>query len=116
MGVNTLAFRLPQHNSFYGVDADCVGITEKIPWEKNRQWLELLARSSTPLFVSVKPDLLSEEQREELKDAFAVASLQEDEMIPVDWMETTTPSRYLVNGKEVRFKWYTEKGNESFAL
>lgn len=115
MGVNTLAFRLPQHNSFYGVDADCVGITEKIPWEKNRQWLELLARSSTPLFVSVKPDLLSEEQTEELKDAFAVASLQEDEMIPVDWMETTTPSRYLVNGKEVRFKWYTEKGNESFA-
>ena len=26
MGVNTLAFRLPQHNTFYHIDADCVGI------------------------------------------------------------------------------------------
>ena len=34
MGVNTLAFRLPQHNTFYHIDADCVGIFGMIPWEK----------------------------------------------------------------------------------
>ncbi len=28
MGVNTLAFRLPQHGTFYTLDADLVGITE----------------------------------------------------------------------------------------
>ena len=31
MGVNTLAFRLPQHNKMYCVDGDCVGITTIIP-------------------------------------------------------------------------------------
>jgi len=36
IGVNTLSFRLPQHRAFYDVDADCVGITGKIPWEFNR--------------------------------------------------------------------------------
>ena len=34
MGVNTLAFRLPQHNTFYHIDADCVGIFRKDPWDK----------------------------------------------------------------------------------
>ena len=33
MGVNTLAFRLPQHNAFYHIDADCVGIFGMIPWD-----------------------------------------------------------------------------------
>ena len=37
MGVNTLAFRLPQHRAFFDMDADCVGITGKIDWNKNRQ-------------------------------------------------------------------------------
>lgn len=54
MGVNTLAFRLPQHNTFYHIDADCVGIFGMIPWEKNRQWADVLAKSGTPLFVSGK--------------------------------------------------------------
>ena len=37
MGINTLAFRMCQHNKFYIVDADCVGITNCIEWKKNRQ-------------------------------------------------------------------------------
>ncbi len=45
MGVNTLAFRAPQHNTFFAVDADCVGLTRQIPWELNRQWLDLLAEA-----------------------------------------------------------------------
>ena len=32
MGVNTLAFRLPQHGRFFSVDADCVPITAAISW------------------------------------------------------------------------------------
>ena len=54
MGVNSLAFRAPQHGTFFAVDGDCAGQAETnaVLWEKNRQWLELLARSGTPLFVS----------------------------------------------------------------
>ncbi len=33
MGVNTLAFRLPQHETFFLADADCVPVTNEIPWE-----------------------------------------------------------------------------------
>ncbi len=54
MGVNCLAFRGPQNGAFYFVDADCAGLATAgaVPWEKNSQWLDLLARSGTPLFVS----------------------------------------------------------------
>ena len=58
MGVNTLAFRGAQHGAFYVADADCVGVTNAVPWALNRQWLDLLARSGTMLFVSLAPDAL----------------------------------------------------------
>ena len=52
MGVNTLAFRLPQNGTFYTVDADLVGITAAVPWELNRQWLDVLAHSGVATIVS----------------------------------------------------------------
>jgi alpha-galactosidase len=57
MGVNTLAFRGAQHGAFYVADADCVGVTNAVPWVYNRQWPDLLARG-TMLFVSLAPDAL----------------------------------------------------------
>lgn len=63
MGVNTLAFRLPQHNKFYAVDGDCVGLTTDISWERNKQWLQLLAESGAPLFISAKTEALGEAQK-----------------------------------------------------
>ena len=63
MGINTLAFRSPQQGNFFDMDADCVGLTNAIPWSLNRQWLDLLARSGTPLFVSAAPDAVKQEQR-----------------------------------------------------
>ncbi len=55
MGVNCLAFRAPQNGAFYLVDADCSGLAQAnaVPWDKNRQWLDLLARSGTPLFCEL---------------------------------------------------------------
>src|SRR5690242_8850925 len=58
MGVNSLAFRGAQHGAFYAADADCCGVTTHVPWSLNRQWLDLLARSGTTLFVSLAPDAL----------------------------------------------------------
>ncbi len=115
MGVNTLAFRNCQNGKFFMSDADCVGITGAISWEQNREWLFALSRSGSPLFVSCKPGVLNENELKELKEAYEVASLQADTFVPLDWMETTTPERYLLNGKEITFKWYTKRGNESFA-
>ena len=70
MGVNTLAFRAAQQGAFFDVDADCVGLTKAIPWSLNRQWLDLLSRSGTPLFVSAAPDAVGPEQRSALRRSF----------------------------------------------
>ncbi len=105
MGINTLAFRMPQHKRFFEVDADCVGITDQIDWYFNSQWLTLLANSGTPLFVSVKPDSLDKEQEMELKRAYAIASRQDTIAEPLDWMETTCPSRWNIIGEKQCFHW-----------
>ncbi len=114
MGVNTLAFRNCQNGRFFMSDADCVGITGAIDWRLNREWLTALSRSGSPLFVSCKPGVLNDTELAELKEAYRVASYQTDEFIPVDWMETTTPDTYLLNGDIVRFNWYSKKGNQIF--
>jgi alpha-galactosidase len=105
MGVNTMAFRMAQHNTFYSHDADCIGITKDVPWELNKQWLDLLAGSGTPLFVSVDPAIVTEEQEAALRAAFDLASQELPPGEPHDWMETTCPSRWLLNGEETAFEW-----------
>jgi alpha-galactosidase len=105
MGVNTLAFRMPQHNTFYSHDADCVGLTKEVPWELNREWLQLLAGSGTPLFVSADPGVVLKEQRKELRSAFELAAQPLPPGEPLDWLETTCPSRWILNGEEVCFEW-----------
>lgn len=92
MGVNALAFRLCQDKSFFRVDADCVGLTANIPFELNREWLRLLAASGTPLFVSAKIDDVTEEMKEELRAAFALASVGNADCEPLDWMDSTCPA------------------------
>ncbi len=106
MGVNTLAFRMPQHGAFFAVDADCVGLTNAIPWELNAQWLDLLARSGTPLFVSAAPDAVGPEQLAALKQAFAAAALPQPAGEPLDWMDTTCPDFWRLSGAETRYHWY----------
>lgn len=74
MGVNTLAFRLPQNRAFFIVDADCVPVTKAIAWEKTRMWLEVVARSGTALIVSAEPGAVGDAQKEALREAFAMAA------------------------------------------
>ena len=105
MGVNTLAFRMAQHGAFYAVDADCVGLTTKIPWELNRQWLDVLARSGTPLFVSAAPEAVGPEQKKALAAAFAAASVQAPMAEPLDWMDTTCPHAWTIRGETVTYEW-----------
>lgn len=97
MGINTLAFRLPQNRTFFLIDADCVGITRNIPWELNRQWMDLLARSGSALFLSPSPDSIGpprSDQRRSIAEAFAIAAAGNSTGYPTDSLRETTPSNW----------------------
>ena len=94
MGINTLAFRMPQHGAFFAADADCAALTDKIPWEKSRQWLELLSISATPFFVSVRPGTLTPDMEIELRAAYKRASHNQTPAVPLDWKEEITPAKW----------------------
>lgn len=110
MGVNTLAFRMPQHGTFFSADADCVGLTAQIPWHLNEQWLALLADSGTPLFVSADPSAVGKREERAIRHAFAQASQPLPVAEPLDWMETTCPSQWRLQGRTVQFDWFGEHG------
>ena len=119
MGVNTLAFRLPQHRTFFVQDADCVGITNSIPWELNRQWLDLVARSGTALFISPSPDATGPEQRRAIAEAFTVAASGGTHVAPEDWLDSTTPERWknpATSGEGSRYRWCGSAGASPFPL
>lgn len=90
-GINTLAFRMPQHNAFYAADADCVGITKKLDWNINRQWLDVLAKSGTPLFISIGDDAYTPQVKEDITAAFKLTVSNSQVSRPVDWMQTQIP-------------------------
>jgi len=105
MGVNTLAFRGIQHGAFYAADADCVGITNKVPWDKTIKWLDLVAKSGTPLFISAQPEATKEVQLKHIKECFKLASQELPLGEPLDWMETQVPTKWKLNGKFETFNW-----------
>ena len=113
MGVNTLAFRMLQHNIFGASDADCVGLTKNVPWELNKQWLDVLAKSGTPLFVSLAPDAYNEETKKAIQEAFKAAAEERVPAEPVDWMETTCPRVWKQAEGTKEYQWEEEFGSLS---
>ena len=109
-GVNTLAFRLPQHGAFYDIDADCIGISDKISWEYNRQWGQLLSKSGTSLFYSVKPDTMAPEEEREFRLMLRDNALRHEPAEPLDWQDTPLPQDWLLDGQRVSFRWYEPWG------
>jgi alpha-galactosidase len=110
MGVNTLAFRMPQHGAFFAADADCVGDTGAMPWTLNRQFLDLMARSGTPLFVSFNPGRVTAEQKAALRAALAAAAQPRPAAEPLDWLDTTCPQAWRLGDEVVRYDWYGDTG------
>lgn len=106
MGVNTLAFRIPQNEAFYMVDADCVGILNDLtPWEKNRQWLQLLSYSNSPLFVSCT-DEIPENCKEDLRTAYRIFNEEKPhEFEPLGIYEERIPTKWKIDGKIVEYDW-----------
>lgn len=91
-GVNTLAFRMAQHNKFYCADADCVGITDKITWDKNKQWLDVVSKSGTALFVSIAENAYTDEIKNDIIKAFKKSALNVEASKPIDWLSNITPN------------------------
>lgn len=121
MGVNTLAYRLPQHRNFFLLDADCVPITTATPWILNAQWLDLLARTGTILLISPEPGAIGRDQREAIREAFATAASANETGTPVDWQNTTTPAHWEfrtagASHSAKTYDWFAESGAWPFEI
>lgn len=114
MGVNTLAFRLPQDRSFFALDPDCVGITPAIPWEENRQWLDVIARSGAALFVSPDSAATGAEQKKAIAEAFKIAAGGGVGLHPDGWFDSSCPERWAGSSGEVLYRWCGEDGADPF--
>lgn len=104
-GINTLAMRMHQHNIFYSVDADCVGITNDVPWEKNKLWLDVLSKSGTPLFVSIADDAYTDERKEMIKAAFEKAAKNQQTSFAEDILKTNLPTKWKSIYGEDTYDW-----------
>lgn len=116
MGVNTLAYRLPQHGTFFCVDPDCVGITKAVPWSMNRQWLDLVARSKTTLFISPEEGQVQTEQRNALREAFATFASAGAAAEPADFFRDTTPETWKTDSGLKRYQWCGAEGSLPFTV
>lgn len=105
MGVNTMGFRMVQHQHFYQVDGDCVGLTTAIPWDKNKQWMQLLAQSSSPLFISAQPAAVGAEQKAFIKQCFTDAAKPQPVGEPLDWLDNAFPAKWKLDNQTVTFNW-----------
>ena len=107
MGVNTLAFRGVQHESFFAADADCVPISPHIPWNLSAAWMNLVAQSGTPLFLSIDPAACGKTQQRAIRHAMAEALRGGAVAEPLDWFNNKTPNLWHFSGasRETRFEW-----------
>jgi alpha-galactosidase len=106
MGVNTLAFRMAQHNTFFAADADCAPVTGDVSWSLTRQWLDLVARSGTALFVSVDPATIRAEDKPAIRAALAEGARVHAAAAALGWEDSMTPEGWRLDGKVVRYNWY----------
>jgi alpha-galactosidase len=115
MGVNTLAFRLPQNRSFFAVDADCVPLTSDVPWEKTKQWLSAIAESGTVLLISPQPQATGPAQSDAIREAFArCASGSSSE--PLDWIDSRTPGAWRSTAGDKHYSWLEKDGASPFPV
>ena len=74
-GVNTLSHRIAQHRTFSHVDPDIVAMTLAVDWKKTSQWMDVVARSGTSLFLSPDPAAITPDVKSAMRDAMAISAL-----------------------------------------
>lgn len=115
MGVNTLGFRLVQNGVFFATDADCVPITRAVPWELTREWLRAVAESGSVLLVSPEREAMGKEQKDAVREAFAMCVSSGPESVPQDWLVSRTPEHWTGRG-ERSFRWTGASGADPFEV
>jgi alpha-galactosidase len=118
MGINTLAYRLAQNGTFFSCDPDCAAHTAKTPWELDRQFLDLVARSGTALFVSADPRQVNPEQKAAFRTAMQIALSggAPGNCEPLDWLDNTTPEIWQLGHERVMYHWAEPIGVRPFHL
>lgn len=115
-GVNALAFRVAQHRAFFHADPDIVAVTRDVPWALTKQWLDVVARSGTSLFVAPQPDAITPDVKSALRAAIATA-VRGGTGCPIDEANTTTPERWTFSDgiDDVSYRWCEPRGADPFA-
>ncbi len=118
MGVNTLAYRMPQNGTFFVCDADCAAHTARTPWELDRQYLDLVARSGTALFVSVDPRTVTPDKKKVFRAAMqtALSGGPPGGCEPLDWLDMATPRTWRIGGRTVGYSWEEASGAWPFSV
>lgn len=105
-GVNAM-MRLPQNGTFFLNDPDCAAFTDQVPARANLQFMEACALTSSALFASVVPGILSPDEMRAIRQIYRLSSLGGGGAVPADWMQTSTPTQYLdASGQTHAFDWY----------
>jgi alpha-galactosidase len=112
MGINTLAYRLSQNGTFFSCDADCAAHTDQTPWEFDKQYLDLVARSGTALFISADPRTIQTEQKDAFRAAMktALSGGMPGGCEPLDWLHTTTPREWRFGKEKITYHWEEPTG------
>ena len=117
-GVNTLAHRIAQHRTFFHVDPDIVAMTLAVDWKKISQWMDVVARSGTSLFLSPDPAAMTPEVQSAMRDAMAL-SAQAGYGFPMDPTSGTTPEawQFSPSGQvDRKYDWSGPEGVSPFAV
>jgi alpha-galactosidase len=88
----------------------------------NRQWLDLIARSGSALFLSPSPDAVGPEQKADIAAAFAIAASGRSTGYPEDWLNSTTPEHWKFNegdsskAAESQYHWCGDSGCDPYRI
>lgn len=118
MGVNTLAYRMPQNGAFFAIDPDCAAHTDQTPWELDRQFLDVVSRSGAALFISVDPRTITPEQKAAFRAAMQIALSggAPGGSEPTDWLHTTAPQAWRLGGETMNYRWEDSCGTSPFRI
>jgi alpha-galactosidase len=118
MGVNTLAFRLPQHLTFFAMDPDCVPITSTIPWPLTKIWMDVVTASGASLVISPAQGTMGTEQKEAVRSAFALAASGGSSATPANWLESRTPNEWTRPKvrENTHYEWLEPEGAYPFEV
>lgn len=93
-GINSM-MRLPLNERFYLVDPDCAAFTEKVPADKNLDFLEMCALTGVTTLASVTPGSLKPEEMERIRKIFCMAAENKERYGICHYDKTSLPEIFV---------------------